>query len=60
MHFAFVAYKMHAHLPFHPLFPQLQVDLAHQVDQESLGVLALRWVLSLQLGPVRDNRDTLR
>lgn len=39
-------------LPFHPLFQQLQVDLAHQVDRGSLDVLAHHWVLSLQLGPV--------
>lgn len=60
VHFTFVAHKTIAHLPFHPLFQQLQGDLAHQVDQESLGVLVLRWVQSLQLVPVKDNRDILR
>lgn len=51
---------MHGHLPFHPLFQQLQVDLVHQVDQESQGVLALHLVLSLQLVPFKDKHDTLR
>lgn len=43
--------RTQSHLPFHPLCQQHQVDLAHQVDQGSLGVLALHWALSLQLGP---------
>lgn len=48
---------IHAYLPFHPLFQQLQVDLAPQGDQESLDVLALHLAPSLQSAPVKDSRD---
>lgn len=43
--------------PFHPLFQQLQVDLALQVDQGNPGVPALHLVLFLQLVPFKDNAD---
>lgn len=49
-----------AYLPFHPLFRQLRVDPAHQVVQGSQGVLALRWVLRHQLGPVKKTTTTRR
>lgn len=49
-------HKRKALLPFHPPSQQLQVDLAHQVGREIQGVLALHWVLSLQLVPVKDVR----
>lgn len=57
MQFVCVAYTIHAYLPFHPLFQQLQVDLAPQGDQESLDVLALHLAPSLQSVPVKDNTD---
>lgn len=45
--------RSQAHLPFHPPSQQLQVDLAHQVVQENLGVLAPRWGQSHRLVPVK-------
>lgn len=42
---------MHSYTLFHPLFLQPPVNLALQVDQGTLGVLAPRLVLSLQLVP---------
>lgn len=49
--------RVFALLPFHPLSQQLLEDLAHQVDQGNLDVLAHHLVLSLQLVPTIDNRD---
>lgn len=46
---------MHSYPLFHPLFLQLPVNLALQVDQGTLGVLAPHSVLSLQLVPFQSN-----